>query len=178
MIISSWNVNSIRARILNVQEYLKKFNPDIVLTQEIKTQEETYPFDDIKKLKYESYVFGQKSYNGVAILSKKKLDKIEKDIFLGNKNRIINNESVYISGSIDKDIILIEGLKNMDYPKIEVHQKKVSKEILCEKDSKIIAFVSDLLLDLKIPCFDINNINSIVNFIVEYKNSCVKKNNG
>ena len=51
MIISSWNVNSIRARILNVQEYLKKFNPDIVLTQEIKTQEETYPFDDIKKLK-------------------------------------------------------------------------------------------------------------------------------
>ena len=81
MIISSWNVNSIRARILNVQEYLKKFNPDIVLTQEIKTQEETYPFDDIKKLKYESYVFGQKSYNGVAILSKKKLDKIEKDIF-------------------------------------------------------------------------------------------------
>ena len=78
----------------------------------------------------------------------------------------------------DADIILIEGLKNMDYPKIEVHQKKVSKEILCEKDSKIIAFVSDLLLDLKIPCFDINNINSIVNFIVEYKNSCVEKNNG
>ena len=81
MIMSSWNVYSIMARILNVQEYLKKFNPDIVLTQEIKTQEETYPFDDIKKLKYESYVFGQKSYNGVAILSKKKLDKIEKDIF-------------------------------------------------------------------------------------------------
>ena len=55
MIISSWNVNSIRARILNVQEYLKKFDPDVVLVQEIKTQDETYPYDDVKKIKYESW---------------------------------------------------------------------------------------------------------------------------
>ena len=81
MIISSWNVNSVRARIINIQEYLKKFSPDILMMQEIKTQEETYPFDDITKLKYESHVFGQKSYNGVAIISKKKIEKIEKDIF-------------------------------------------------------------------------------------------------
>jgi len=46
----------------------------VLLVQEIKTQDETYPYDDVKKIKYESYVFGQKSYNGVAILSKKKLD--------------------------------------------------------------------------------------------------------
>ena len=52
MIISSWNVNSVRARIINIQEYLKKFSPDILMMQEIKTQEETYPFDDISKLKY------------------------------------------------------------------------------------------------------------------------------
>ena len=51
MIISSWNVNSVRARIINIQEYLKKFSPDILMMQEIKTQEETYPFDDITKLK-------------------------------------------------------------------------------------------------------------------------------
>ena len=81
MIISSWNVNSIRARILNVQEYLKKFNPDVVLVQEIKTQDETYPYDDVKKIKYESYVFGQKSYNGVAILSKKKIRQYSKRYF-------------------------------------------------------------------------------------------------
>ena len=72
MIISSWNVNSVRARIINIQEYLKKFSPDILMMQEIKTQEETFPFDDITKLKYESHVYGQKSYNGVAIISKKK----------------------------------------------------------------------------------------------------------
>lgn len=89
MIISSWNVNSVRARIINIQEYLKKFSPDILMMQEIKTQEETYPFDDISKLKYESHVFGQKSYNGVAIISKKKLKKLRK-IFL--KIKISNQE--------------------------------------------------------------------------------------
>ncbi len=99
MIISSWNVNSIRARILNVQEYLKKFDPDVVLVQEIKTQDETYPYDDVKKIKYESYVFGQKSYNGVAILSKKKLDNIQKDIFKdkNKQSRIITAYSKWKS---------------------------------------------------------------------------------
>jgi exodeoxyribonuclease III (xth) len=81
MIISSWNVNSVRARIENIKEYLKKFSPDIVMMQEIKTQNETYPYDDFSSLKYENYVFGQKSYNGVAIVSKKKLENIKNDPF-------------------------------------------------------------------------------------------------
>ena len=54
MIISSWNVNSVRARIENIKEYLKKFSPDILMMQEIKTPDETYPYDDIKNLKYEN----------------------------------------------------------------------------------------------------------------------------
>ena len=77
MIISSWNVNSVRARIENIKEYLKKFSPDLLIMQEIKTEEKNYPFDDIASLKYENYVFGQKSYNGVAIISKKKLSNIK-----------------------------------------------------------------------------------------------------
>ena len=81
MIVSSWNVNSVRARIENIKEYLKKFSPDIVMMQEIKTPNETYPYEDIKLLKYENYVFGQKSYNGVAIISKNKLSDIKNDIF-------------------------------------------------------------------------------------------------
>ena len=109
MIISSWNVNSIRARILNVQEYLKKFDPDVVLVQEIKTQDETYPYDDVKKIKYESYVFGQKSYNGVAILSKKKLDNIQKDIFKdkNKQSRIITADIKYKSKVIKLINILL-----------------------------------------------------------------------
>ena len=50
MIISSWNVNSVRARIENIKEYLNKFSPDILMMQEIKTPDETYPYDDIKNL--------------------------------------------------------------------------------------------------------------------------------
>ena len=73
MIISSWNVNSIRARIENIKDYIKKFSPEIILVQEIKTEDKTFPYEEIKSLGYESYVFGQKSYNGVAILSKLKL---------------------------------------------------------------------------------------------------------
>ena len=76
MKISTWNVNSIRARINNIKEYLKSSSPDIVLLQEIKTEELNYPFEEVKKLGYFSYVHGQKSYNGVSILSKKKLSEI------------------------------------------------------------------------------------------------------
>ena len=94
MIISSWNVNSVRARIENIKEYLNKFSPDILMMQEIKTPDETYPYNDIKTLKYENYVFGQKSYNGVAIISKKKLDSIKNDIFKdkNKQSRIISAE--------------------------------------------------------------------------------------
>ena len=72
MIISSWNVNSVRARIENIKEYLNKFSPEIVFLQEIKTENKNYPLDEFRSIKYESYIHGQKSYNGVAIISKKK----------------------------------------------------------------------------------------------------------
>ena len=78
MIISSWNVNSVRARIENIKEYLKKFKPEILMMQEIKTQNETYPFNEIELLNYKNYVYGQKSYNGVAIISKKRIKKYSK----------------------------------------------------------------------------------------------------
>ena len=88
-----------------------------------------------------------------------------------NMKDAFNIDQAITQISSDADIILIEGLKNMDYPKIEVHRKEISNKILCEKDSKIIAIVSDLLLDIKIPSFDLNDIPSIVDFIVQYKNS-------
>ena len=94
MIISSWNVNSVRARIENIKEYLKKFSPDIVMMQEIKTQNETYPYDDFSSLKYENYVFGQKSYNGVAIVSKQELENINNSFIKDDlkQSRVITAE--------------------------------------------------------------------------------------
>jgi len=80
MKIATWNVNSIRARIENLKKYLKSNSPDILLLQEIKTEKYNYPFDDLKNLGYLSYVNGQKSYNGVSILSKKRLGRINTDL--------------------------------------------------------------------------------------------------
>ena len=95
MKISTWNVNSVRARIDNIKKYLEKNSPDIVLLQEIKTQEESYPFTEINNMGYISYVNGQKSYNGVSILSKKKIEKINKNL-PGDKIR----QSRIIAGNI------------------------------------------------------------------------------
>ncbi len=80
MKIVSWNVNSVRARIENIKDYLNKFSPNILLMQEIKTEEKNFPFNEFEDLGYHSYVFGQKSYNGVAIISKKKLENVSTDI--------------------------------------------------------------------------------------------------
>ena len=77
MIIASWNVNSVRARILNILDYLKSSAPDILMIQEIKTEERNFPFQDFKNAGYNSYVFGQKSYNGVAFVSKSNINKID-----------------------------------------------------------------------------------------------------
>ena len=70
MKIVSWNVNSVRARINNILNYIKSSKPDILMIQEIKTEEKNFPFEDFKKIGYKCYVFGQKSYNGVALVSK------------------------------------------------------------------------------------------------------------
>ncbi len=77
MKIISWNVNSVRARLENVLIYLKESRPDIVFLQEIKTEEINFPKDAFKKVGYHSYIYGQKSYNGVAFLSKKEILNID-----------------------------------------------------------------------------------------------------
>ena len=79
MKIASWNVNSVRARINNILDYIKIDKPEILLLQEIKTENINFPTDEFRKLGYMSYLFGQKSYNGVAFLSKQKIDNIKLD---------------------------------------------------------------------------------------------------
>ena len=69
-LITSWNVNSIKARLPIVVEWLKSFNPDVVFFQEIKCVKEAFPYSQFEDLGYNVEVEGQKSYNGVAILSK------------------------------------------------------------------------------------------------------------
>ena len=55
MKIISWNVNSVRARIENIKDYIKNSSPDVLLLQEIKTQNENFPDNEFRSLGYTSY---------------------------------------------------------------------------------------------------------------------------
>lgn len=76
MKIVTWNVNSIRARLDNVLEWLKEVQPDIVLLQELKCEEKDFPRVPMEDLGYNIAIAGQKTYNGVAILAKSPIEDV------------------------------------------------------------------------------------------------------
>ena len=75
--VATWNVNSIRARLPNVLDWLKEAQPDVVLLQELKCVDEAFPRLEIEELGYNVATHGQKTYNGVAILAKSALEDVE-----------------------------------------------------------------------------------------------------
>ncbi len=74
--IATWNVNSVKARLMLVLEWLKEAKPDVALLQEIKTETDAFPYLEIEDLGYNVAAVGQKTYNGVAILSKFRLEDV------------------------------------------------------------------------------------------------------
>ena len=68
--IATWNVNSIKVRIPHLLEWVKEAQPDIVLLQELKVLDEHFPRMTVDEMGYNMAMVGQKTYNGVAILSK------------------------------------------------------------------------------------------------------------
>ena len=73
MKIATLNINSINARLPNLCDWLRQNQPDVLLLQEIKTEFNNFPFFDLQTLGYEAKILGQKSYNGVAVLSRHKM---------------------------------------------------------------------------------------------------------
>jgi exodeoxyribonuclease-3 len=76
MRIATWNVNSIRQRMDNLQAWLKERAPDIVCLQEIKCTDDAFPREPFEALGYNVAVHGQKTFNGVALLSKLPFDEV------------------------------------------------------------------------------------------------------
>ncbi len=70
MEIATWNVNSLRARMTRVLEFLEEKSPDVVCLQETKVMDDLFPAEPLEELGYQVVFHGQKTYNGVAILSK------------------------------------------------------------------------------------------------------------
>ena len=132
MKIISWNVNSVRARIENIKNYIKDAAPDVLLLQEIKTQNENFPNDEFKKLDYVSYVFGQKSYNGVAIISKHKLDNVNNSFIKDdlNQSRIITAELKLKKKKIELINIYVPNGNPVDTEKYEYKKNWLKKFII------------------------------------------------
>ncbi len=78
--IATWNVNGIRARLDTVLAWLKDAQPDVVCLQEVKIEEEKFPSLAFSELGYNVVVHGQKSFNGVAILSRLPLEDVQRGL--------------------------------------------------------------------------------------------------
>ena len=78
MLIATWNVNSVRTRLTQVIEWINYSQPDVLCLQETKVIDEDFPFKPFEELGYQVIVFGQKAYNGVAIITKIQAENIKK----------------------------------------------------------------------------------------------------
>ena len=137
MLVATWNVNSIRSRIDQVREWLITNKVDILCLQETKTEDQFFPVEVFSKLGYEVCISGQKSYNGVAIISRFPINDVKigfdqvikdyKDLpALSEQKRIISSEineiriiNVYVpngsSMNSDKFIYKQRWLENLKY---------------------------------------------------------------
>lgn len=87
MRIATWNVNSVRQRLDSLQAWLAERQPDIVCLQEIKCVDEAFPREPLEALGYNVAVHGQKTFNGVALLSKYPFDEVAPGL-IGDKGDV------------------------------------------------------------------------------------------
>ena len=92
MKIASWNVNGIRARIDHVVAWIKENQPDVLALQETKVMDEMFPHEPFEAISYAVEAFGQKSYNGVANITKNMSDDTSKGMagFNDPQTRVIS----------------------------------------------------------------------------------------
>ena len=92
MKVTTWNVNSLTARLQHVLDWLAANPVDVLCLQELKMSDDKFPLEVLKAAGYEAAVFGQKTYNGVAILSRLPLRDVTKNIggFTDEHSRVIS----------------------------------------------------------------------------------------
>ena len=102
MRIATWNVNSVRARLPRIVPWLEEHRPDVVMLQEIKCQDPQFPSEALGDLGYNIETFGQKTYNGVAILAKSRIT----DVRRGLLDEVEDKESRVIAATVG-DLMLV-----------------------------------------------------------------------
>lgn len=96
MRIASWNVNSIRARLDHVNAWLKEAEPDVLCLQETKVVDSDFPVETFARLGYETARVGQRTYNGVALLSRQPID----DVTIGHADARSDDDARLIAGTV------------------------------------------------------------------------------
>src|SRR5690606_5921063 len=82
--LATWNINSVRLRMPIVERLLAERAPDVLCLQETKCPDDLFPFDAFRSLGYQHIaIFGQKGYHGVATVSRRPLEVVEKRRFCG-----------------------------------------------------------------------------------------------
>ena len=91
MKVATWNVNSLRVRLPHLLDWLKTAQPDVVGIQELKCVEDQFPYPELEAAGYRAAVNGQKTYNGVAILSRHEISEVSRDMpgFADEQKRVI-----------------------------------------------------------------------------------------
>ena len=91
MKLATWNVNSLNVRLPHVLDWLRDNQPDVLCLQETKQEDSKFPYEALKEAGYDAIHIGQKTYNGVAILSRHSLTNIQRNIpnFDDDHQRII-----------------------------------------------------------------------------------------
>lgn len=108
MKIATWNINGVRARVDTLLTWLAETKPDVVCLQEIKSVDEGFPRDAIEAAGYDVAVHGQKGFNGVALLSRTRLEDVKRGL-PGDQS---DEQSRYIEASVTAGVrsIRIGGL--------------------------------------------------------------------
>lgn len=98
MRIATWNVNSIRARMPRVEGWLEEWKPDLLCVQETKVRDEEFPIEPFTAIGYKVAFFGQKTYNGVALIAREE----PADVFRALPDDPEDADRRVISGRIGK----------------------------------------------------------------------------
>jgi exodeoxyribonuclease-3 len=150
MKIATWNINSIRVRLPHLLSWIDSAKPDVILLQEIKCLDEVFPREEIEDMGYNVYTHGQKTYNGVAILSKYPLEDVQKGIpgFEDTQARYIEG---YVLGKIKIASVYVPNGAHIDDPKF-IYKMNFLKAL-----QEYMATITDTFLlggDLNIIPFD------------------------
>ncbi len=118
MRIATWNVNGLRARLEYILLWLKEREPDVVGLQELKVMDELFPHDRFESLGYRAVTHGQKSWNGVAILSRLPVEWIESGLPDQSEfgSRLIRARVGTGAGALDFTTLYCPNGKDTDHP--------------------------------------------------------------